>query len=51
MTPIALWTPARSTFAGMKEMVASPGAPPGVIGGIKNRMIESGFLSEKGRKL
>ena len=51
MTPIALCTPAKSTFAGMKEMVASPGVPPGTIGGIKNRMIESGFLSEKGRKL
>ena len=51
MTPIALWTPAKSTLAGMKEMVASPGVPPGTIGGMKNRMIESWFLSEKGRKL
>ena len=51
MTPIALWTPARSTFAGMKDMVASPAAPPGTIGGMRNRMTESGFFREKGRKL
>ena len=34
MTPIALWRPAMSTLAGTKEIVASPGAPPGTIGGI-----------------
>ena len=32
--PIALWTPATSNFAGMKEKVASPGAPPGTMGGM-----------------
>ena len=51
MTPIALWTPARSTFAGMKAIVASPGEPPGTIGGMKNRITESGFFREKGRRL
>ena len=30
-------------------MVASPGVPPGMIGGMKNRMTESDFLSENGR--
>ena len=33
----------------MKDIVASPGVPPGVIGGMKNLMIESDFLSENGR--
>lgn len=47
---MALCTLATSILAGMKEMVASPGVPPGTIGGMKNLMTESGFLSEKGRK-
>jgi len=42
--PIALWTPAISILAGMKEMVTSPGVPPGVIGCIPNLMTESGLL-------
>ena len=46
---MALWTPATSILAGINEMVASPGAPPMTIGGMKNRMTESGFLSEYGR--
>ena len=50
MTPIALCTLATSILAGMKEMFASPGVPPGKIGGMKNLMTESGFLSENGRK-
>ena len=32
--PIALCTPVTSIFAGMNEMVASPGVPPGTIGGM-----------------
>ena len=32
--PIALWRPDTSSFAGMKAIVASPGVPPGVKGGI-----------------
>ena len=47
---MALCTPATSNFAGMKEIVASPGVPPGTIGGMKNLMTESGFRSENGRK-
>lgn len=47
--PMALCTPDTSTLAGMKEMVASPGLPPGTIGGIQNLMIESGFLGENSR--
>ena len=43
---MALWTPATSILAGMKEMVASPGVPPGIIGGMQNLMTESGFRSE-----
>lgn len=50
MTPMALCTLAMSNFAGMNEMVASPGVPPGTIGGMKNLMTESGFRSENGRK-
>ena len=50
MTPMALCTLAISSFAGMNEMVASPGAPPGTIGGMKNLMTESSFRSENGRK-
>ena len=49
VTPMALCTLATSNFAGMNEMVASPGAPPGTIGGMKNLMTESGFRSENGR--
>lgn len=48
---MALCTPATSILAGMKEMVASPAAPPGTMGGTKKRMIESGSLAEKGRRL
>lgn len=44
--PMALCRPDTSILAGMKEIVASPGAPPGRMGGMKNRMTESGFLSE-----
>ena len=47
---MALCNLAISNFAGMKEMVASPGVPPGTIGGMKNLMIESRFRSENGRK-
>lgn len=43
--PMALWTPAMSNLAGMKEMVTSPGVPPGIIGWIPNLMMESGFFS------
>lgn len=50
MTPMALCTFAMSNFPGMNAMVASPGVPPGTIGGMKNLMTESGFLSENGRK-
>ena len=32
--PTALWTPETSNFAGMNEIVASPGAPPGTAGGM-----------------
>ena len=46
---MALCTLATSNFAGMKDMVASPGVPPGTIGGMKNLMTESDFRSEKGR--
>lgn len=46
---MALCTLATSNLAGMKEMVASPGVPPGTIGGIKNLITESGFRSENGR--
>lgn len=46
---MALCTLAISSFAGMNEMVASPGVPPGKIGGMKNLMTESGFRSENGR--
>ena len=47
---MALCTLAISNLAGMKEMVASPGVPPGTIGGIRNLMTESAFRSEYGRK-
>lgn len=47
---MALCTFAISSFPGMNEMVASPGAPPGTIGGMKNLMTESDFRSENGRK-
>jgi hypothetical protein len=43
--PVALWTPAMSIFAGMKEMVTSPGVPPFMIGWMPNLMTESGFFS------
>lgn len=46
---MALCTLATSNFAGMKAMVASPGVPPGTIGGMQNLITESGFLSENGR--
>ncbi len=46
MMPMALWRPVKSNFAGRKAIVASPGTPPGVKGGIKNLMIDSGFRSE-----
>lgn len=48
---MALWTPDTSIFAEMKEIVASPGMPPGTVGGMKNLTTESGFFSEKGRRL
>ena len=44
--PMALCTPDTSILAGMKDIVASPGIPPGVVGGMKNLITESGFLSE-----
>ena len=44
--PMALCTPDTSILAGMNEMVASPGAPPGTMDGMKNRMTESAFFSE-----
>ena len=47
---MALCTPDTSNLAGMKEMVASPGVPPGTIGGMKNLMTESGFFSEWTRR-
>lgn len=50
VTPMALCTLAISNFAGMNEMVASPGVPQGTIGGMKNLTTESAFRSEKGRK-
>lgn len=46
---MALCTLAISNFPGMKEIVASPGVPPGTIGGMKNLMTESGLRSENGR--
>ena len=46
---MALCTLAISNLAGMNEMVASPGVPPGMIGGMKNLMTESDFRSEYGR--
>ena len=46
MIPIALCKPVTSNLVGMKAIVASPGLPPAVKGGIKNRIIDSGFLSE-----
>ena len=49
--PMALWTPATSSFPGMNEIAASPGAPPGIMGGMQNRMTESCFLSKYGRRL
>ncbi len=49
MIPMALCTPDTSILAGIKEMVASPGAPPGIIGGMQNLMTESGFFSENTR--
>ena len=47
---MALCTLATSSLAGIKEMVASPGVPPGRIGGMRNLMTESGFRWEKGRR-
>lgn len=44
--PIALCKPVISNLVGMNAMVASPGLPPAIKGGIKNLMIEPGFLSE-----
>lgn len=43
---MALCRPDMSILAGTNEIVASPGAPPGIIGGMKNLMTESGFFSE-----
>lgn len=47
---MALCTLAISNFAGKNEIVASPGVPPGTIGGMKNLMTESGFRWENERK-
>lgn len=47
--PIALCTPDTSILAGIKEMVASPELPPGIIGGMQNLIIESGFFGENSR--
>lgn len=46
--PMALWRPEMSSLADMKAMVASPGVPPGVKGGMKNLTIVSGLRSEYG---
>lgn len=46
---MALCTLATSNLAGMNDMVASPGIPPGTMGGMKNLMTESDFRSENGR--
>lgn len=44
--PIALCRPVISNLVGIKAIVASPGLPPAIRGGIKNLIIDSGFLSE-----
>lgn len=44
--PIALCKPVISNLVGMNAIVASPGLPPAVKGGIKNLIIDPGFLSE-----
>ena len=46
MIPIALCRPVRSNLVGINAIVASPGLPPAVKGGIKNLIMDSGFLSE-----
>lgn len=47
--PMALCTPDTSSLAGINEIVASPGLPPGTTGGIQNLIIESGFFGENSR--
>ncbi len=47
--PMALCTPDTSILAGIKDMVASPGLPPDMTGGIQNLIIESGFFGENSR--
>lgn len=44
--PIALCRPVISNLVGINAIVASPGLPPDIKGGIKNLMIDSGFLCE-----
>lgn len=44
--PMALCRPDRSSLEGMKAMVASPGVPPSVNGGMKNLIIDSDLRSE-----
>lgn len=44
--PIALCRPVTSNLVGINAIVASPGLPPAVKGGMKNLIIDPGFLSE-----